>query len=223
MPIPAPRSVELIRHPASPTSGVVRRIDVEISTTADGALRLRYFVDGDVSRILVPPLAPVAADRRALAAHLLRGLHRRARVVRLLRVQFLAVHAVGVLRLHRLPGRHGTARARDAAERGGQHHGRPDRARGHRAARDAARAARRLDAARSASPPSSSATTAASRTGRSRIRPNGRTSTTRRASCSRSTAACHGELRHRPAASPSRSCAGRWPDAASRCWRIRPR
>ena len=58
MPIPAPRSVELIRHPASPTSSVVRRIDVEISTTADGALRLRYFVDGDVNRILVPPHAP---------------------------------------------------------------------------------------------------------------------------------------------------------------------
>jgi len=58
MPIPAPRSVELTRHPASPTSGVVRRIDVEISTTADGALRLRYFVDGDVNRILVPPHAP---------------------------------------------------------------------------------------------------------------------------------------------------------------------
>lgn len=55
--ISAPRSVELLRHPASPTSGVVRRIDVEISTTADGALRLRYFVDGDVNRIVVAPHA----------------------------------------------------------------------------------------------------------------------------------------------------------------------
>jgi hypothetical protein len=37
---------------------VVRRIDVEISAAPDGALRLRYFVDGDVSRIAVPPTAP---------------------------------------------------------------------------------------------------------------------------------------------------------------------
>ncbi len=54
----SPRSVELLRHPASPTSGVVRRIDVEISMTAEGGLRLRYFVDGDVTRIVVPPHAP---------------------------------------------------------------------------------------------------------------------------------------------------------------------
>jgi hypothetical protein len=59
---PAPRSVELLRHPGSPSAGAVRRIDVEISATADGALRLRYFVDADVSRILVPPPAP---SRRA--------------------------------------------------------------------------------------------------------------------------------------------------------------
>ncbi len=58
MPAPAPRSVELIRHPGSPPSGVVRRIDVEISATRDGALRLRYFVDGDRRRIVVPPAAP---------------------------------------------------------------------------------------------------------------------------------------------------------------------
>ncbi len=57
MPATTPRSVELLRHPASPTSGVVRRIDVEISTTTEGALRLRYFVDGDVTRIVVPPHA----------------------------------------------------------------------------------------------------------------------------------------------------------------------
>ena len=55
---PGPRCVALIRHPGSPSSGVVRRIDVEISATRDGALRLRYFVDGDVSRIVVPPPAP---------------------------------------------------------------------------------------------------------------------------------------------------------------------
>jgi hypothetical protein len=52
---PAPRRVELIRHPGSASAGVIRRIDVEISSTAEGALRLRYFVDGDVKGIAVPP------------------------------------------------------------------------------------------------------------------------------------------------------------------------
>ena len=53
-----PRRVELIRHPGSASAGVVKRIDVEISNTADGALRLRYVVDGDVSRIALPPQVP---------------------------------------------------------------------------------------------------------------------------------------------------------------------
>jgi len=57
---PAPRRVELIRHPGSAPAGVIRCIDVEISTTTDGALRLRYFVDGNVNRIVVPPPAPSA-------------------------------------------------------------------------------------------------------------------------------------------------------------------
>jgi len=52
---PAPRRVELIRHPGSASAGVIRRIDVEISSTVEGALRLRYFVDGDVSSIAMPP------------------------------------------------------------------------------------------------------------------------------------------------------------------------
>jgi hypothetical protein len=39
----------------------VRRIDVELATTTDGALRLRYFLDGDVNAILVPP--PATAGR----------------------------------------------------------------------------------------------------------------------------------------------------------------
>ena len=52
---PAPRRVELIRHTGAARHGIVRRIDVEISWTQDGALQLRYFVDGDVSRIAVPP------------------------------------------------------------------------------------------------------------------------------------------------------------------------
>jgi hypothetical protein len=55
------RRVELLRHAGSPSSGVVRRIDVEISTSAEGALRLCYFVDGDVRRIALPPLAPPRA------------------------------------------------------------------------------------------------------------------------------------------------------------------
>jgi hypothetical protein len=51
---PGPRCVELLRHTGSLPSGVVRRIDVEISTTREGDLRLHYFVDGEVSRIVVP-------------------------------------------------------------------------------------------------------------------------------------------------------------------------
>jgi hypothetical protein len=63
MTAPAPRCVELLRHPGSAPFGVVRRIDVEISTASDGSLRLRYFLDGDVSRIVVPPpVASAAAD-----------------------------------------------------------------------------------------------------------------------------------------------------------------
>jgi len=54
----APRCVELIRHPGSASTGVVRHMDVEISSAADGGLRLRYFVDCDVRRIVVPPPAP---------------------------------------------------------------------------------------------------------------------------------------------------------------------
>jgi len=60
---PASRRVELIRHTGTASAGVVRRIDVEISWTPEGALRLRYFVDCDVSRIaLPPPAAPRPAD-----------------------------------------------------------------------------------------------------------------------------------------------------------------
>ena len=60
---PASRRVELIRHTGTASAGVVRRIDVEISWTPEGALRLRYFVDCDVSRIaLPPPAAPRPVD-----------------------------------------------------------------------------------------------------------------------------------------------------------------
>ena len=55
---PASRRVELIRHTGTASVGIVRRIDVEISWTPEGALRLRYFVDCDVSRIIVPLPAP---------------------------------------------------------------------------------------------------------------------------------------------------------------------
>jgi len=54
----APRCVELIRHPGSAKSGIVRRVDVEISAAADGGLRLRYFVDGDIPRLAVPAPVP---------------------------------------------------------------------------------------------------------------------------------------------------------------------
>ena len=53
----APRCVALVRHPSSPV-GVVRRIDVEIASQPEGGLRLRYFLDGDVNGIIVPPAAP---------------------------------------------------------------------------------------------------------------------------------------------------------------------
>ena len=57
-----PRCVTLVRHPSSP-DGTVRRIDVEITSTSAGGLRLRYFLDGDVNGILVPPPArPGPAD-----------------------------------------------------------------------------------------------------------------------------------------------------------------
>jgi hypothetical protein len=60
---PASRRVELIRHTGTASAGIVRRIDVEISWTPEGALRLRYFVDCDVSRIaLPPPAAPRPVD-----------------------------------------------------------------------------------------------------------------------------------------------------------------
>jgi hypothetical protein len=59
---PAPRRVELIRHPGTTSAGAVRRIDAEVSWTEEGGLRLRYFVDGDVDRIVVPE---VASPRRA--------------------------------------------------------------------------------------------------------------------------------------------------------------
>ena len=49
-----PRTVELVCHPATPTP-VVRRIDVGISMLPDGALRLRYFLDGETDRIALPP------------------------------------------------------------------------------------------------------------------------------------------------------------------------
>ena len=38
--------------------GPVRRIDVEIASHPEGGLRLRYFLDGDVNGIIVPPAAP---------------------------------------------------------------------------------------------------------------------------------------------------------------------
>ena len=56
-----PRTVEIVCHPATPTS-VVRRIDVGVGIQHDGALRLRYFLDGEIDRIALPPRG---AARRA--------------------------------------------------------------------------------------------------------------------------------------------------------------
>jgi hypothetical protein len=56
-----PRTVELICHPATHTA-VVRRIDVAVSSMLDGALRLRYFLDGEIGRIALPARS---AARRA--------------------------------------------------------------------------------------------------------------------------------------------------------------
>jgi hypothetical protein len=49
-----PRTVEIVSHPATPTT-VVRRIDVGVGLLHDGALRLRYFLDGEIDRIALPP------------------------------------------------------------------------------------------------------------------------------------------------------------------------
>src|SRR4026207_1596869 len=62
---PPPRTVEIVCHPATPTS-VVRRIDVSVGIQHDGALRLRYFLDGDIDRIALP--ARGAARRAARPA-----------------------------------------------------------------------------------------------------------------------------------------------------------
>lgn len=62
MPGLAPRCVALTRHPSTPAPAV-QRIDVELESTSDGDLRLRYFLDGDVAAITLPPhAAPRQAD-----------------------------------------------------------------------------------------------------------------------------------------------------------------
>ena len=50
MPGFASRCVALVRHPSTPAPAV-RRIDVEVSSTPEGGLRLRFFLDGDVNGI----------------------------------------------------------------------------------------------------------------------------------------------------------------------------
>jgi hypothetical protein len=47
------RCVALVRHPSTPAPAV-RRIDVELGSTPEGGLRLRFFLDGDVSAIAMP-------------------------------------------------------------------------------------------------------------------------------------------------------------------------
>jgi hypothetical protein len=48
-----PRTVELVCHPATLTP-VVRRIVVGVGILPDGAVRLRYFLDGEIDRIALP-------------------------------------------------------------------------------------------------------------------------------------------------------------------------
>jgi hypothetical protein len=50
----ASRCVALVRHPSTPAPAV-RRIDVELGSTPEGGLKLRFFLDGDVDAIAVPP------------------------------------------------------------------------------------------------------------------------------------------------------------------------
>jgi hypothetical protein len=58
----APRCVALVRHPSTPAPAV-RRIDVELASTPDGGLRLRFFLDGDVNGLLLPQAtAPRQSD-----------------------------------------------------------------------------------------------------------------------------------------------------------------
>jgi len=49
----ASRCVALVRHPSTPAPAV-RHIDVELGSTPEGGLKLRFFLDGDVDAIAVP-------------------------------------------------------------------------------------------------------------------------------------------------------------------------
>jgi hypothetical protein len=58
----SPISVSLVRHTASPVSAV-RSIKAEISTASDGALRLRYLLEGELEQLAIPAgVSPVRAD-----------------------------------------------------------------------------------------------------------------------------------------------------------------
>lgn len=56
MPAAAPRCVSLVRHPSTPAPAV-RGIDAEMEPTTEGGLRLRFFVDGFINAIVLPPPA----------------------------------------------------------------------------------------------------------------------------------------------------------------------
>jgi hypothetical protein len=49
-----PRTVALVCHPSTPTT-VVHVIDVGVTSLPDGSVRLRYFLDGEIERIVLPP------------------------------------------------------------------------------------------------------------------------------------------------------------------------
>jgi hypothetical protein len=57
MPNQPPRTVALTCHPTSP-SIAVQRIAVDVHVAADGGLRLRYFVDGDIECVRIPGRTP---------------------------------------------------------------------------------------------------------------------------------------------------------------------
>lgn len=62
MPEHSPAKVSLVCHTASPASAV-RSINVDVSMTVEGALRLRYLLEGELEQLMIPPgISPGRAD-----------------------------------------------------------------------------------------------------------------------------------------------------------------
>ena len=75
-------------HPDSRCDAATR-IEVEVARPRPGNLQLRYVVTGKIGDLVLPPVTAPARSRRALAAHLLRGVFPLGRGV--LRVQLRAL------------------------------------------------------------------------------------------------------------------------------------